>query len=40
MTEVVERIFGGKCRGGCLHKQGSENEAEPTILQGIQCTLY
>ena len=31
LTEVKERIFGGECRGACLHKIGW-NEGAPTIL--------
>ena len=27
-----EKNFGGDCRGGCMHKQGCENERGPTIL--------
>ena len=31
LTEIEERIFGGDSRSACLHKQGCENEGEPTI---------
>ena len=31
--KVEERIFGGECRGGCLHKSGPENEGAATILK-------
>ena len=32
LPEVEQRIFGGDCRGGCVHKKGCENEEAPTIL--------
>ena len=32
LTEVEEQIFGGDCRGVCIHKCGCENEGAPTIL--------
>ena len=32
LTEGEERIFGGDCRGGCMHKKNCENDGAPTIL--------
>ena len=32
LTEKKEQIFGGDCRGGCMHRYGCENEETPTIL--------
>ena len=26
LTKVEEGVFGGDCRGGCIHKEGCENE--------------
>ena len=40
MTKVEELIFGGDCRGGCMHNQDYENKGAPIILQRIQHTLY
>ena len=31
-TEVEEKIFGGDCSIGFMHKQVCENEGVPTIL--------
>ena len=32
LTEGEERIFGGDCTGGCMHKKNCENDGAPTIL--------
>ena len=32
LAEVEDQIFGWDCRGGCMYKQGCENEGAITIL--------
>ena len=35
---VREQIFGEDCRGGCMHKQGCQNERAPVIL--LRLTFF
>ena len=35
MTKVEELIFGGDCRGGCMHNQDYENKGAPTIFSEL-----
>ena len=40
LTKLEERVFGGNCKGGCMHNQGCKNKEVPTISQRIQHSLY
>ena len=32
LTKIEERIFGGDCRGACMHNQGCEKEEASTVF--------
>ena len=35
LTKVEQRIFGGDCRGGCMHNEGCENKGAPRFYRGL-----